>query len=158
MKYSIQYTLEIQFIHSTILNSICCLMHTYLKRCFYCMKISPFPLIPTRHTSCRSHKMILQLQCLGRKKPLYLSDFVPSKADTTVLCQAQIGCPRYWRLEAGSARGRTPFLLHEGQTRGQIKAQMNSFLKAAGIQDGDLLTQSDVDQIPHSQAAQIFLC
>ena len=122
------------------------------------MKISPFPLIPTLHTSCRSHKMILQLQCPGRKKPLYLSDYVPSKADTAVLCQAQIGCPRYWRLKAGSARGRTPFLLHEGQTRGQIKAQMNTFLKVAGIRDSDLLTQSDVYQIPlsYSQAECSF--
>ena len=102
--------------------------------------------------------MILQLQCLGRKKPLYLSDYVPSKADTAVLCQAQIGCPRYRRLKADSSRGRTPFLLHEGQTRGQIKAQMNTFLKVAGIRDGDLLTQSDVYQIPlsYSQAECSF--
>ena len=49
-------------------------------------------------------------------------------------------------------------MLHEGQTRGQIKAQMNTFLKVAGIRDGDLLTQSDVYQIPlsYSQAECSF--
>ena len=41
---------------------------------------------------------------------------------------------------------------HEGQTRGQ----MNTFLKEAGIRDGDLLIQSDVDEIPRSDTVQLF--
>ena len=41
---------------------------------------------------------------------------------------------------------------HEGQTRGQ----MNTFLKAAGIRDGDLLIQSDVDEIPRSETVHLF--
>ena len=33
---------------------------------------------------------------------------------------------------------------------------MNTFLKAAGIRDGDLLIQSDVDEIPRSETVHLF--
>ena len=86
--------------------------------------------------------------CIGRVKPLFLSDYLQRQTRLDfVKHKLVVHAIDGWNLPPGV----DPFF-REGLTRGH----MNGFLVEAGIRDGDLLIQSDVDEIPRAETVQLF--
>ena len=89
----------------------------------------------------------------GYEKPFYLSNYISSRIGTRQeeydFASDKMEVHMIHGYKLGPKDG--PFK-QEGETR----SRMNNFLKSAGIQDGDLLIVSDVDEIPRAEVVDLF--